>query len=309
VTKSGTSTSPDTATALTVRYASALVGPVTAALDPGCLPSACIKVMNQTVLVSSSIEQPASVAVGDVVEVYGLIDATTGVYTATRINSLPLSTSPYKIAGTVAAVYNAGGVKTVIMGQPGATMALDFSALPSDQVPAALVSGLHGVRARVWFNAAHEVSRIRLDTPLVEDEDEARLEGLVSQLPDGDHIMRIDGAPVDVSAISATDLAGVSLGQRVRADGRLLNGTLIAIEYYAGAALTVEDTELHGPISALDTTAYTFTLRGVSVVYNPSVVHGGTLANRACVELHGRGRDANQRLIATEIEVKRCGDD
>jgi len=298
----GSGLTPATGSAVKVRYGSALVGPVTQALDASCLPSACIKVMGQKVLVSSGIDQPTSMALNDVVEVYGVADAN-GVYTATRIETPATVPSVYKIAGNL--LYVNTTAKTVTIGQAGAPLTVDFSAsFGAGAAPAWLVPG---ARVRVWCTesgSGYVGVKLKQDAPLVNDEDEARLEGRVTGLPYGtSHIMTVDGSPVDVSQITFT--VAPALGDRVRFDGSLQNGVLIANEYYAGAALPQEGTELHGSVSLLNASAHTFTVRGVSVYYGSATVHGNlVLANNACVEVHGQGRDAYQRLIATEVEVQ-----
>jgi hypothetical protein len=302
LTAGATASSLATGSAVKVRYASALVGKVTQVLDTSCLPSACIKVLGQKVLVSTSIDQPASMALNDVVEVYGVADAD-GVYTATRIERPATAPSVFKIAGTL--LYVDTTAKTVTIGQAGAPLTVDFSgSVNSDTSPAWLVPG---ARVRLWCTeagASYVGVKLKQEAPLVKDEDEARLEGRITGLPYGtSHIMKVNGSPVDVSQITFT--VAPALGDRVRFDGSLQDGVLIANEYYAGAALPQEGTELHGSVTQLDASAHTFTVRGVGVSYLPSVVHGNlALAEGRCVEVHGQGRDAYQRLIATEIEVQ-----
>ena len=279
-------TGPSVATAYTVRYGSSLVGPVSA-VDSS---ASAITVLGQTVRVTAQTVQPVSVGVNDVVEVHGLADGA-GAYVATRIDKLDASTGTYKIVSPVnrvdsqALYLGANGNLAVLHGAVG---------LPGGVVP--------GARVRVWFaavqvNGQWSATRIRVDQPLVTDRDEASLEGLITRLPQNG-VMLVDGAPVDVSRLSPLPI--LTLGERVRAEGRLQAGVLVATELEDPSLLESEETELYGAVSQLS--SQTFVVRGVTVAYTPSVVEG-RLADGACVEVHGKGYNSSGQLIATEVDV------
>lgn len=301
VTPASTAGATPVATASTVRYGSVLVGPAAnvvikldGSLDSLTVHQQRVKTTAQTVVT----RMPTS---GDHVEVYGLLDAA-GVYTATRVDVLSAAPAVYKMVGYVSGVSD----RYVYVGQATVHQTIDYrttlGSLPSGVGASA--------RIRVWFSptlvsGAWVATRIVVDQPLVEDMEEASVEGLVTQLPDASGLMKVDGQLVDVHRLTLT--TPLTLGERVRAEGRLQAGVLIASELAAGSALEQEDsgTELHGQISQV--TAQTFVLRGVTVAYTSSDVHDGkTLHEGDCVEVHGEGYNSDHQLIATEIEV---GDD
>lgn len=273
------------AEAYTVRYGSSLIGPVSAVDGAG----ASVTVLGQTVRITSKTVQPASLSVNDVVEVHGLADAMGG-YTATRIDILAGSTSTYKIVALVDGVDS----QAMRLGLNG-NLTVSYAAL---SLPVGVAPG---ARVRVWFganqvNGQWSATRIVVDQPLVSDREEASLEGLITSLPQNG-LMRVDGALVDVSRLS---LPTLTLGERVRVEGRLQAGVLVATELEGPNAIESEETELYGAVSQL--TGQTFVVRGVTVAYTPSVVEGN-LANGACVEVHGQGYNADGQLQATEVDV------
>lgn len=298
VTPASTAGATPVATASTVRYGSVLVGPaanVAINLD-GSLAS--LTVHQQQVKATAQTVVTRVPTSGDQVEVYGLLDAA-GVYTATRVDVLSAAPSSYKMVGYVSAVSS----QYVYVGQASAQQTIDYrTALGS------LPTGVGATaRIRVWFSptpvsGAWVANRIVVDQPLVEDMDEASVEGLVTQLPDASGLMKVDGQVVNVHGLTLS--TPLTLGERVRAEGRLQAGVLIATELAAGAALEQEEsgTELHGQISQV--TAQTFVVRGVTVAYTPSDVHESrTLHEGDCVEVHGDGYNSDHQLLATEIEV------
>lgn len=285
---SSSGSGPAVATAYTVRYGSSLVGPVSA-VDSS---ASTVTVLGQTVRISAQTVQPVSLGVNDVVEVYGLANGS-GVYEATRIDKLDASTDTYKIVALV----NSVDSQALHLGLNG-NVAVSYAAvgLPGGVTP--------GARVRVWFDATPvngqwSASRIRLDQPLVTDRDEASLEGLITRLPQNG-VMLVDGSPVDVSRLSS--LPSLMLGERVRVEGRLQAGVLLATELEDPSVLESEETELYGAVSQLSSQAQTFVVRGVTVAYTPSVVEG-TLADNACVEVHGKNYNSSGQLIATEVSV------
>ncbi|TAK95143.1 MAG: hypothetical protein EPO09_08340 [Aquabacterium sp.] len=297
VTPASTSGATPVATASTVRYGSVLVGPaanVVINLD-GSLAS--LTVHQQQVKATAQTVVTRVPTSGDQVEVYGLLDAA-GVYTATRVDVLSAAPSSYKMVGYVSAVSS-----EVYVGQATVRQIIDYrTALGT------LPTGVGATaRIRVWFrpipvSGAWVATRIVVDQPLVEDMDEASVEGLVTQQPDASGLMKVDGQVVNVHGLTIS--TPLTLGERVRAEGRLQAGVLIATELATGTALAQEEsgTELHGQISQV--TAQTFVVRGVTVAYTPSDVHEGkTLHEGDCVEVQGNGYNSDHQLLATEIEV------
>jgi hypothetical protein len=284
------------ASADAVRFASDLVGEVTSAYDSGCL---CIKVLGQTVRINSKTVQPAALARHDVVAVYGLSDVD-GLFTATRIDLLP-GASSYKIAGLVVSVKS----KVLTFGQGSNAQKVSYASLSN--VPEGIKAG---ARVRAWFDPKQVsglwvATRIKVDGALVEDTEEASLEGLVSQTVAAGGL-KINGSPVDVSKL--VTVPALALGDRVRVEGRLLAGVLFASELstQSDADIVSQEVELHGQISQLNTDAQTFVLRGVTVDYKSAAVTPGlaSLTGSPCVEAEGSTYNDLRQLVATKVEVK-----
>ena len=285
---------------------SALIGPVSA-VDT---TAGTLTVLGQTVTVDAQTAFDtalttglASVTVGAVVQVHGQFDAASSSYLATRIE-LDAAATHYKIRGTITA-FDATA-KTLSIG----ATAVDFSTTPG--VPTDLAVGkLVAIRlattpvAGVWTATA-----IADGQRLLQDHDEAHLRGVISAFTSVTSFS-VDGNPVDASGASFPQgQTGIVLGATVEVEGQLVNGVVVA------KVVGVEDehehdgsrVELHGTVSALDTTAQTFIVRGVTVSFAGSVdFHDGsaaTLANGLFVEVRG-GFSADGTVVdATRIDLK-----
>jgi len=297
------------ATATRVRLRSDLIGPVSA-INPISGAVTSVTVLGQTVNINSRTVMPTALATGDVVVVYGLSDSTG--FTATRIDKPSVSPVVYKIAALVSRVDSGAGSKLIYLGQGGG-VAVSYQAL-SDGLP----DGVEvGARVRVWFTITPvggnwSATRIDVDRAFVQNTRDASLEGLLTQLRDINGLIKVNGAPVDVSGISP--LPALVLGQRIEAEGRMQGGILVARELSIEDESDDEETslELHGQLSLLDTSADTFVVRGTLVRYTTSLVSESALSvlPSPCVEVHGKQLNAQGELVATEIEVKRsCEDD
>lgn len=133
---------------------------------------------------------------------------------------------------------------------------------------------------------------IRSGVRKVEDHDAARLRGTVTALTDPTHF-EVNGVPVNAGAAQIEN-GPVVLGARVEVRGSAKEGTVIAtrVRVLLDDDDAIRGIELHGTVSALDTSAKTFMLRGVKVDYGGSVVfRDGTeaqLADGVAVEVKGR---------------------
>lgn len=283
-----------------VRYASDLVGTVDS--TPGA-PLTTLSVLGQTVTVNSKTVLPATnLARNDTVAVYGLLDAS-GAYIATRIERLT-SASEFKIAGEVKSINTTS--KLLAMGQNGSVL-VSYSALAGG-----LPDGLKvGDRARVWFsnpktsgNAYWTATRVRPDSAPVQDVDEARLEGVVTQTPDVNRQMLVNGSPVDVSRVSR--VPALTVGTRVKVEGSLQAGVLVAtsVSVESDDDIKAQEIELHGNVSGLDVNAGTFVLRGITVDYKtvPATLSDGVPTAGKCFEAKGTSYNALGQLLATKVQ-------
>lgn len=282
------------ASANTVRFSSDLIGKISAVDDV----NRTVTVLGQTVRLNGKTVRPVALAVNDVIAVYGMSDAA-GSYTATRIDVLPPTTERYKIAGVLTRIDTLG--KVLYMGQ-GGNLPVSYAAL--DDLPDGVSAD---ARIRVWFDAnamggIWSATRVRVDRALVSDVDEARLDGLITQLPDVLGVMKVNGALVDVSRLSG--LPALSLGLRVQVEGSLMDGVLTAEELSIENEEELEGDyiELYGYVSQLDVLNRTFVLRGVPVSYAQSVVEGDLSDAQACFKVKGQHYNEARQLVATTVE-------
>ena len=248
----------------------------------------------------------AGIKVGDVLEVYGMLDTASGHITATRIEPKPNATF-FRIRGIVT------GLDTTARTFQIGGQTISYAALDPAQVPTALANGVF-VRARlqtVQVSGAWVAVQLRDSGRRMEDRDEAEIKGRITAFTSTTQFS-VDGIPVDASgATFEKGTAGVVLGARVEVEGRASAGVIIASK----VKVETEDEarhgefELHGTASALDTTAKTFVLRGLTVDYSaPSVTFkDGTaskLANGVQLEVKGTLSSDGTRVAATVVEFE-----
>ena len=293
------------ATAMTIRVGSELLGSVSA-VDAA---AGTLVLLGQTIEVGASTAFDdslpgglAAVAVGAVLEVHAQLDTARGVYRASRIEAAAGATS-FKLRGVVAALDT--GAKTFQIG----SAVVNYAQVA--QVPGNLANGawlkMRLQPAQVagqWVaTALDDGRRGRGDSA-----SEAEVKGFITAWTSATQFS-VDGLPVDASAATFRDgQAGVVLGARVEVEGAVVNGVLVATQVHLedeGHEGHGEDYELHGTLSALDTTAKTFTLRGVQVDYGSvSTWRGLTaadLANDLKVEVKGSWSADRSRLVASRI--------
>jgi hypothetical protein len=285
---------------------SALIGPVSA-VDSA---AGTLTVLGQTVTVNAQTAFDtalasglASVATGAVVQVHGQFDAASTRYVATRVE-LDAGATHYKIRGTITALD--ATAKTLSIG----ATAVDFSTtigVPTDLA----VGNLVAIRlATTPVSGVWTAMAVVDGQRLVHDHDEAHLRGVISAFTSATQFS-VDGNPVDASgAAFPNGQAGVVLGATVEVEGPLVNGIVVATVVHLENEHEHDGSrvELHGTISALDTTAQTFVVRGVTVSYAAPVdFHSGSatgLANGLFVEVRG-GFSADGTVVdATRIDLK-----
>ena len=285
---------------------SALIGPVTA-VDA---TAGTLTVLGQTVTVDAQTAFDtaltnglAGVTVGAVVQVHGQFDTASQSYLATRVELDPAATH-YKIRGTITTLD--ATAKTLAIGPT----LVDFST--TTDVPTDLAVGkLVAIRlATTPVGGVWTATAIADGQRLAQDHDVAHLRGVISAFTSATQFS-VDGNPVDATNATFPDgQSGIVLGASVEVEGALVNGVVIA------KVVGVEDehehdgsrVELHGTISALDTTAQTFVVRGVTVSYAGAVdFHHGSaaaLADGLFVEVRG-GFSADGTVVdATRIDLK-----
>jgi hypothetical protein len=290
-----------------VRFGAQIVGPVSA-ISGGTTPKT-LTVLDQIVEIGATTvfdDLPNgfdSIKVGNVLEVHALFNSATGHYLAKRIE-LEQGATVFKLRGIVSE-FNSGS-KTFKIGNA----LIDFSGIVPADLPSNLANGIRvGVRLQTTKNAsgAWVATRIRAERREMEDEDEAEVRGTITEFTSLASFS-VNGLPVDASKAAFPDgTAGIKLGARVEVEGAIVNGVLVATKVELENEKE-ERNELRGTISALDTTAKTFVVRGVKVHYSATTVfedgRDANLANGKEVEVKGTLSADGMSVEASRIEFE-----
>lgn len=297
-----------TGKAIAIRYGSEMLGPI-GSIDG---TASTLTVLGQTVVVTSSTVFDASIVgglagltAGTVVEVHGLYDAANNRTVATRIEPKPAATE-YRLRGAVANL-DATAKTFTLNGE-----LVSYASVAT--LPAGPFANGTLVKVRVQTAQVAGVwvaTKLRLLKRTFEDRPDAEVEGVITVWTSATDF-EINGLKVDATTASFPDgQAGVVLGARVEVEGAVSNGVLVATKVKLEDRDGHEGTsgprefELHGLISNLDTTAKTFSLRGLTVSYAGSVsFQDGTeakLANGARVEVKGSLSLDLTTIVATRI--------
>jgi len=306
----GTPIAADGSSAATsIVYGSAIVGPVSA-ID---INAASLTVLGQTVdvLPTTVFEESlggaiAALSVGDVLEVYALLDTATQRYSATRIERRAVALV-YHLRGVVANL-NTSTRSFTVGGE-----SISYAGLSGSDVPAGLANGsiVRVILRTTALTGVRDALRLRLGVIAPHDFDEVRIEGLISAFTSS-AVFSVDGVAVDAAQASFPDgTSGLALGVRVALEGTVNNGVLNVsrVQIKSQAQVEIDGFELRGLMTGLDTTTQRFTLRGVSIDYSgPVDYRDGTEADLrplASVEVRGRLSLDGTRLVATRITFRR----
>ena len=292
------------ARAQTIRVAEVLLGPV----EVVDTVARSVRVLGQTVSVTSGTAFDASLVgglsalrVGAVVAVHGQIDSAAPRVVATRIE--PRSTASRYLLRGPASRYDRTAQRVFIAAQ---VISLADAGLLPDTLAAGEI-----VRLKLRTTAVGGVwtaTELRLDGLRLPDRDTVEIEGRVSAFTSAQRFS-VDGSVVDASGASFSGGA-VALGVRVEVEGRSSSGMIVARRVVVDAqdGGGSEAIELKGRITALDTVASTFVLRGVSVSYasNPRYVVGSAadLALNRQLNVKGRLAADGRTLVATTIHLE-----
>jgi hypothetical protein len=297
-----------TALALRIRLNTEVKGPVEA-IDT---TAGTATVLGQTVLVTTStlFDETlagglAALAVGDVVEVYGILDPEGARIVATRIEAEDSATE-YKLRGRIANLDTAA--KTFAIN--GALVS--YASLPAAQVPAGLANA-QLVRVRLQttpVNGQWVATALRGGRRFPDAITEAKLEGIVTAFASSTSFS-VNGLPVNATGASFPDgTTGLQLGARVEVQGTISNGVMQAstVEIEERRFPGPRQWDLRGEIGNLDTTAKTFALRGVTVWYGGTVEYRdgseATLANGVRLRVRGPLAADRTRMEAQRIDFR-----
>ncbi|HEY2928470.1 DUF5666 domain-containing protein [Piscinibacter sp.] len=297
-----TTPSGKTATAATIRIATAVLGPVEA-VDT---ITRVLTVLGQQLQINAAtVFGPslhgglAALHAGDVVAAYALPDAVSGRYVATRIDVAHGPTA-YRLRGVVSALDTAA--RSLRIG--GAT--LNYAS--ASGVPADLANGQ---LVRVRLTAASSVGSLNVDAfgPAVAqpaDGDGAVVDGLVTSFSSAS-AFAVNGMAVDAShAAFESASTAVAAGVYVSVEGHVASGALIAdrVRVLGQGAIDARTYQVTGAISGLDVAAETFVVRNVVVGYaSAQFVNGSAtdLANGVAVRVNGSLSSDGTQIQATQV--------
>ncbi len=277
-------------------------GPVeSVATDSLVVLGQTIKVTATTVFDDSLAGGLAAVKSGMVVQVFGLLDASTGTYTATRIE--PSDADSYRLFGVVTALNPTA--KTMNIGNA----LIDVSAV---SLPDGLKVGSL-VRVKLMttqVNGAWVAISVNDGAEHPQDADHAEVDGIVTSFTSTTSFS-VDGLPVDASKATFADgTSGLAQGAHVEVVGAVVNGVLVAtvVKVETEHDMEVQGLEVKGSITAVDTVKSTFVVHGVTVSYAGTVkFDGGTASDLklgAQVEVKGSLASDGTTLNATEISFE-----
>lgn len=284
-----------------IRVVTALLGTV-ASNDP---PAGRLVVFGQTVRTTSATTVDerlpggiAAIVAGDVVRVYGLLDPTTGVVTATRIEPDD-GDGGYRIRGVARAVDSATATFRI-----GAE-AFSYAAAGA---PEGLRNGaIVRVRVDTRRDAAGRWVVLSSSTAVrvPDDDTEAQVEGRIDGQRDDRHFT-VEGLQVDASnARFEPSIAAIAEGVRVEVEGTMQDGVLVAAQVKVEDEESEEEFEISGSISSVDTGTQTFVVRGTVIGYDADTrFEGGDEGDLEAgrrVEVEGTLVDGGTRVRADKI--------
>lgn len=311
-----------TGTASTIAYYSALKGPVTAVN----LGAGTVTVFGQVVNVTATtlfedVSGLSGLAVGNVVEVYGLPDAS-GAITATRIE---------REATTIAGFSGDFRIRGLVSGltptSPGQRFTVGTVIVQTDnntQIDGTIVDGAF-VKLRLDKTAiaanTYTAKRVKVKNRVYESGvTKAEVEGLISDFTSSSAPFKVNGYPVQLGTTVSYEhgtVGNLTDGARIEAKGVVTNGVLIASkvefddeENDGGADGNDAPYEFHGvaTCTSCGSTTGSFEVRGVTVQYDATTrfedsLTPGTL-NGARVEVKAIAQSGSggTTLLATRIE-------
>ena len=288
-----------------VRFDAAIVGPVEA-ID---LDGRSFTVLGQQVAVDDTTvfdgllgTRLLGLGVGHVVEVYGVYDAASARYRATRIEAR-LDVLVYRLRGfvegvdTVAQTLRIGAAQFAYGGAAG----LGSAPQPGQLVRLALSKTPAGTGRWNVLTFGNPLRRLG-------ERQEVHLKGLITSFA-SPASFAVDGRGVEASGAAVP--AGLALGVRVELEGRVRDGLLRAsrVEIRSDDEERERGFELHGAIEAVDAAAQTVVVRGqtVSTARPDLQFEGGTSADLRVgrsVEVHGQLAASGDVIEARRIEFE-----
>lgn len=290
-------------TASSITLGSEIVGPIAAGFNPAATTFVVLgrNIDVQPTTVFADVGGMAALAQGHIVEVYGLYNAFTDRFTATRIERKVGNVSTYRIRGPI--TIPVPGTPRFLIGSE----LIDYSTLLGGSLPTLT----NGTVVRVRLSApqtagAWNATRLRDGASRPDDGQHSKLEGLIDDYT---------AAGFSIAGVAVTTGPGVTItpagsvlnnGVRVEVEGTFINGAL------AASSIEVEDDfgnpefEFHGTVEGFTTN--TVTIRGVSISYDGNTElkdfpPNGLVVGSSNVEIKARLVNGTQ-LLARRIEYR-----
>jgi len=265
-----------------------------------------VEVTGSTVFDESLPNGFASLATDTIVEVHGVLDPAANKLQATFIEK-ENAPALFRITG-LARVHDPVAKKFSIGTGPTA-IRINYSTTPADEVRVTPDDVLVRVRLVAVLPPAPLpaewiATRIRKPEILLEDRDEAEIEGTITAFTSVTQFS-VNGISVDASGAAFPDgRDGVVLGARVEVEGNLrADGVLVADKVKIEDEVEVDQRqfELHGTVSNKTATGFTLTSLDKTMVVN--VNFSGTMAglvNGVQVEVRGTVADSTTSSISID---------
>ncbi|HJV63850.1 MAG TPA: DUF5666 domain-containing protein [Albitalea sp.] len=301
------STGLSTAVASRVQFGSAIAGPVQAIDSVGSVLTVIgqpVKINAATVFAGIS-DGIAGVHAGDLLEVNALLDTSSGVYTATRVE-LKSNLPAYRLRGVVSRLDTAA--QTFSIG--GAD--ISYAGVPAASLPTLVNGTLVNLRLQTQQQAGLWIlAKGTLASNHIANAANTAVEGIVSNFTGLGSFM-LDGTLVDASGSGVVFRRGspnqIANGVRLEVEGVMNNGVVQATTVEIRQAdADNQGIDLHGLIESADAARMSFVLRGNTVVYDAGTrfVRGSAadLVAGAEVDVKGRLTNHGTQVYATMIRL------
>jgi hypothetical protein len=293
-----------------IRFGSEIRGPV----DSVDAAARTLRALGQTVktdvnTVFTDVTGLSALHAGDLVQVYALFDASSGTYTATRIER-QASLAAYTLRGPIAHLDTTA--KTFTIG----AATISYATIAAGNLPGLQDGAIARVELRTQQQAGRWVAtRIATGLPVLPaiPEDKAvEIEGFVTDFKSLANFKVDGGVAVDASGAGVVfdngTAAQLANGARIEVEGRMRNGVLVAeridVQRLAPAPSNpnppekARQFELKGEIRSLNVGAKSFVVRDTTVVFDGSTEFdkgtAGDLANGRTVQVKGTLSGGNQ---------------
>ncbi len=302
-------TTPVSGTSATASRITAISSELKGPIDSIDLANSRFTVLGQTVLVNAAtvfelgLSGLSALAVNNLVQVHGFTDAANNTVQASRIERKS-NLAEYRLTGRVA---NLTGTTFQIGSLSISFAAADVRVAPANGLTLRVrlqPTPASGTRTATRIQAAED----GLNVPTADLSGE--IEGTITSFT-SINAFRVNGVSVVTtsSTVYRDGTAGIVLGARVEVKGSLLNSVLTATLVKIEDSNQADENELFGSISALNTTAKTFVVRGITVDYSPAGIEfrdglATDLANGRQVEVKGRLQAATGQLLASRIKFE-----